>query len=67
MGIFGKVLTVISLIVVVAVLAALPTMLLWNWLMPDMFGLAEVGFWEALGLNILGGILFRGASVSSKS
>jgi hypothetical protein len=33
-------------------------MLLWNWLMPSMFGLAVINFWQALGLLALGRILF---------
>jgi len=40
-------------------------MLLWNWLMPELFGLREINYWHAWGLFILGKILFggfRGAS-----
>jgi len=35
-------------------------MLLWNWLMPGIFGLSTVSFWQALGLLILFRILFGG-------
>ena len=28
-------------------------MWLWNWLMPKLFGLGTIGFWEALGLFAL--------------
>jgi ABC-type multidrug transport system fused ATPase/permease subunit len=28
-------------------------MLLWNWLMPSVFGLAAVNFWQMLGLLVL--------------
>ena len=31
---------------------------LWNWLLPDIFGLRAVTFWEALGLLALCRILF---------
>lgn len=34
--------------------------LLWNWLMPAMFGWREVTFWQALGLLALCRILFGG-------
>jgi hypothetical protein len=61
-----KILGVIGLVVVVAVLMALPTMWLWNWLMPTIFGLIKIGFWQALGLNLLAGILFQKSSSSSK-
>lgn len=33
-------------------------MLLWNWLMPVIFGLTAITFWQALGLFILSRILF---------
>ena len=33
---------------------------LWNWLMPEIFGVKEIGYWQALGLMALSWILFRG-------
>ena len=33
-------------------------MLLWNWLMPLIFGLIEINFWQALGILVLSKILF---------
>ena len=35
-------------------------MLLWNWLMPAIFGLTAITFWQALGLLALAKILFSG-------
>lgn len=35
-------------------------MLLWNWLMPELFGMSSIGFWQAAGLLILCKILFGG-------
>ncbi|MDR1877278.1 MAG: hypothetical protein LBQ84_06605 [Flavobacteriaceae bacterium] len=35
-------------------------MLLWNWLMPAIFGLVAINFWQALGLFALARILFGG-------
>lgn len=35
-------------------------MLLWNWLMPVLFGLPDVSFWQATGLLLLCKILFGG-------
>ena len=40
-------------------LYALPVMLLWNWLMPIIFGLPAITFWQALGLSLLAGLLFK--------
>lgn len=33
-------------------------MLLWNWLMPDLFSLTEISYLQALGLLLLSKILF---------
>jgi hypothetical protein len=33
---------------------------LWNWLMPELFGLRMITFWQALGLWILSRILLAG-------
>ena len=35
-------------------------MLLWNWLMPEIFGLKRLGYWQAWGLLALSSILFKG-------
>ncbi len=34
--------------------------LLWNWLLPPLFGWPQLGFWQALGLLALCRILFGG-------
>ena len=34
--------------------------LLWNWLLPPLFGWREITFWQALGLLVLCRILFGG-------
>lgn len=34
--------------------------LLWNWLLPSLFGWPLIGFWQALGLLALCRILFGG-------
>jgi len=35
-------------------------MLLWNWLMPTLFGLHQITFWQALGLFLLSRLLVGG-------
>jgi hypothetical protein len=35
-------------------------MLLWNWLLPPLFGWSRIAFWQALGLLALCRILFGG-------
>ncbi len=46
--------------VVLAFLVGLLVQLLWNALMPDIFGLPEISYWQAVGLLILGHLLFGG-------
>ena len=42
-------------------LFAAVTMWLWNWLMPTIFKLPAITFWQAVGLLILSHILFKGS------
>jgi len=53
----GAVLAIVMWILVM--ILALPTMWLWNWLMPTLFNLPSVTFWQALGLNALSTILLK--------
>ena len=41
-------------------LFAAVTMWLWNWLMPAIFKLPAITFWQAAGILILSHILFKG-------
>lgn len=44
-----------------------PTMLLWNWLMPSLFHLPVINFWQAFGLYVLCGFLFKNNDTKSTS
>lgn len=57
---FGTALLIIAIL-------TYPTMLIWNWLIPDIFGLREITFLEALGLMVLGRLLFTNAPSSNSS
>jgi hypothetical protein len=52
-------LIVVGLLVLSAILLAIPTMLLWNALLPNLFGTPQISLYEAVGINILSGILFK--------
>jgi len=41
-------------------------MLLWNWLMPVLFDLTTISFWQAAGILILSKILFGGFSTGKR-
>lgn len=57
------------IVIALAFLALGPwvAMLLWNALMPDLFGLASIGYWQAAGLMVLARLLFGTPSVSTSS
>jgi hypothetical protein len=62
MVILEGILKIMAIISLVCLLLGLPLMLLWNWLMPLIFGLSEISFWQAVGLNLLASILFARTS-----
>lgn len=49
-------------IVIVGVALGLPVMLLWDYIMPKLFGLPEITFGQAICLNVLSSILFKFSS-----
>ena len=62
MVILEGILKIMAIISLVCLLLGLPLMLLWNWLMPLIFSLSEISFWQAVGLNLLASILFARTS-----
>jgi hypothetical protein len=53
------ILMIVGILVLTVILFGYPTMLLWNWLMPTIFNLPYIGFWQACGINLLASILFK--------
>lgn len=53
------VLLIVGLLILATMLFGGPTMILWNWLMPTIFSLPGITFWQACGLNLLSIILFK--------
>lgn len=45
--------------IVILLLAPFVLMLLWNWLMPMIFGLVTITYFQSIGLYLLSGILFK--------
>ncbi|AJF61210.1 TPA: hypothetical protein HA239_04855 [Candidatus Woesearchaeota archaeon] len=56
----GVLLMTAFFILVSALLYALPLWLIWNWVIPKIFGLPSLTILDAFLLNLLAGILFRG-------
>ena len=46
-----------GLLIVAAIFSSI-VMMLWNWLMPAIFGIAAISIWQAGGLFVLARILF---------
>jgi hypothetical protein len=53
-------------IAVFAFIGGMVVRLLWNWLLPPMFGWPTVTFWQALGLLALCRILFGGLAAHGR-
>lgn len=54
----ARVIKIILFAVTAFIVFGFVVMALWNWLMPALFGLRHISFWQALGLVILCKILF---------
>jgi hypothetical protein len=67
MKIFAVVSGLILMLFVVGLFISLPVMLLWNWLMPEIFHLPEINWLQAWGLSLLSGFLFKSDSHTPKS
>ena len=53
----------VGILILVSILVAIGgevVKLLWNWLLPTLFGWREVTFWQAVGILVLCRILFGG-------
>ena len=60
------ILLVVGILMLAVILFGAPLMLLWNWLMPTIFGLPEIGFLQACGLQLLATILFKPVTTNKK-
>lgn len=55
----GAIVLGLAFLVFLATLVSLPVMLLWDWLMPTLFGLPTITWLQAWGLMFLSGLLFK--------
>ena len=47
-----------------SLILAWPFQLLWNWLVPSIFGLSKITFFQAFGLKLLLGLTFGRVSIN---
>jgi hypothetical protein len=45
-----------------AMIFAVPVYFIWNWLMPELFGIISLTFWQAWGITFLASLLVKGAA-----
>lgn len=62
--ILGGLIAVLGVAALFALLLGLPVMLLWNWLLPVLFGFKEITFVQAIGINLLSGLFFKSGTYS---
>ncbi|WP_281227094.1 hypothetical protein [Flavobacterium aquiphilum] len=55
-----KIAGIVLLVIAAGAGFSFAVMLLWNALIPDIFGLGIISFWQALGLLVLSRLLFGG-------
>lgn len=55
---FFKVVFMIIAVIFFLLLFGYGFMLLWNWLMPDVFGLPALTYWKAVGILVMAKLLF---------
>lgn len=60
-----KILFMIIFGILMIFLMGFVVMWLWNWLMPDIFGLTTIGYWQAFGILALAKIFFGFGNHSS--
>lgn len=53
LSLFALIVLILTIVIMVFI-----TQLLWNFVMPDVFGLKEIEFWQTFALLILSGIFF---------
>lgn len=67
LAIGGVIVTLIVLFLILGLIFGGLVMVLWNALMPDVFGLAVITWWQGTMMFWLSSLLFRGFSSSKSS
>ena len=55
----------IAILSIASFIIAFPTMWIWNWIMPEIFGLPKITYSQAVGLQLLSTLLIRSTNSSS--
>jgi hypothetical protein len=60
MRMLAKIVKVLVCVALAVLVFGWVTKELWNWLVPTIFGLRAITFWQSVGLVVLGKLLFGG-------
>jgi hypothetical protein len=60
-----KILAPFAVLLILVTIFSLFVMLLWNWLMPVIFGLPQITLLQAWGLTALSSFLFKNSTTTS--
>ena len=59
-------LSILAMSIGFSILLTYPVMWLWNWLMPTIFGLTTLTFWQTFGLTMLANMIFGKVNLNTK-
>lgn len=63
----GKTFAMMAMIVLMGMIFTFPVLWLWNGMMPDLFGLPSLTFWQTFGLCVMVRLILSGTSVITTS
>ncbi|HSH24902.1 MAG TPA: hypothetical protein VLA13_05115 [Massilibacterium sp.] len=64
-GRIGVFVLVLVIIVAVSLLLGFPIMWLWNGLLPELFSMTTITYWQAVGLNLLSSLLIKSTTTKN--
>lgn len=56
----------VGAILIWVAITTLPVQILWNLLVPEIFGLTKLGFWQTFGLLVLIQLMFNSGKTDKK-
>jgi hypothetical protein len=62
----NDILLLVGVMILVVLLFGGPLMILWNWIMPAVFNLPTITFWQACGLQLLSTLLIKPINYKNK-
>jgi len=63
----NNILMIVGILILACLLFGLPLQILWNLLMPELFKLPYISFWQACGLQLMAALLFKSNISTIKS